>query len=261
MTSACRLCGTSMQAAFSGTLLARHRVTYYDCAICGLLQTEPPYWLDESQTAAINPNATGIMQRNLVLSRIAAAVIHVFFDRRARFLDYAGGYGIFVRLMRDRGFDFYWDDPHAPNLMARSFEGSQLDGERVELITSFESFEHFVDPLAELDRMLTRGDSILLSTTLAPQPAPPLDRWWYYGTEHGQHVSFYRARTLRYLARARSLHVCSNGKNLHLLSRRPIANWRFNVCIASAYIGLAEVLRPLVRSKTLADYDLLGGGK
>jgi hypothetical protein len=260
-TPTCRICGGSVRELFSGTVLGRHAVRYFECAACGLVQTEAPTWLAEAYAEPINPTDTGIMRRNLVLARITAAVINVFFDRRAHFLDFAGGYGIFVRLMRDRGFDFFWDDPHAPNLMARSFEGAQLAGERVELITSFESFEHFTDPVAELDRMLARGDSILLSTLLAPEPAPALDAWWYYGTEHGQHISFYRARTLRHLATQRGLHVCSNGRNLHLLSRRRIANWQFNACVASGYVGLSELLRPLARSRTLADASKLGAKK
>ncbi len=38
------------------------------------------------------------------------------------FLDYAGGYGVFTRLMRDIGFDFYWHDPYTQNLFANGFE-------------------------------------------------------------------------------------------------------------------------------------------
>ena len=93
----------------------------------------------------------------------------------------------------------------------------------------------------------------------APEPAPALDRWWYYGPEHGQHISFYRMKTLRYIAAKRGLYLCSNGRNLHLLTRAPIASWRFNLCAASGYVGISELLRPLVRSKTMADYGKLGG--
>jgi hypothetical protein len=56
---------------------------------------------------------TGIMQRNLYLSKITAFILLLFFDCRKKFLDYAGGYGVFVRLMRDYGFDFYWYDKYA----------------------------------------------------------------------------------------------------------------------------------------------------
>jgi hypothetical protein len=101
----------------------------------------------------------------------------------------------------------------------------------------------------------------LLSTLLAPDPAPAIDRGWYYGVEHGQHISLYRTKKLRYLAQTRGLHVCTNGRNLHLFSRKPIANWRFNVCVATGYVGLSELLRPLVKSKTLSDAERIGGAK
>jgi hypothetical protein len=257
----CRICGESLAERFTGTVLGKHRVRYFDCTRCGLLQTETPTWLDEAYAEAINPTDTGIMRRNLVLARITSALIYRFFDRRARFLDHAGGYGIFVRLMRDRGFDFYWDDPHAPNLLARSFEGAQVGGERFELVTSFESFEHFVEPAVELDRMLERSDSVLLSTVLAPEPAPALDAWWYYGTEHGQHISFYRVRTLQFLAETRGLSLCTNGRNLHLFSRRRLSRWQFNACVATGYVGLTELLRPFARSRTLDDATKLGAKK
>jgi hypothetical protein len=50
------------------------------------------------------------MQRNINLSKMVATILLLFFDFRRKFLDYAGGYGVFVRLMRDIGFDFYWYD-------------------------------------------------------------------------------------------------------------------------------------------------------
>ena len=242
----CRLCGGPLTDVFRARVLDVDNVRYLDCTRCRLLQTEEPTWLDRAYSNAITDADTGILQRNLVLARIASALIYVFFDRRARFLDFAGGYGIFVRLMRDRGFEFYWDDPHAPNLVARECNAAQLGDARVELVTSFESFEHFVHPFVELDRMLERADAILLSTMLASDPAPP-PSWWYYGPEHGQHISFYRVETLRYLAEQRGLHVCTNRRNLHLLSKRKISNIAFNACVAAAYGGVFELARPLAR--------------
>jgi len=33
------------------------------------------------------------------------------------FLDYAAGYGLFVRLMRDAGYNFRWSDLYCQNLL------------------------------------------------------------------------------------------------------------------------------------------------
>jgi hypothetical protein len=50
-----------------------------------------------------------------------------------------GGYGMFVRLMRDGGFDFHREDPLCDNLFAQGFD-RQDDG-TFELVTAFEVFE------------------------------------------------------------------------------------------------------------------------
>ncbi len=50
---------------------------------------------------------------------------------------------MFTRLMRDYGFDFLHYDKHTQNLFARGFE---FHDEKIEAITCFECFEHFVNP-------------------------------------------------------------------------------------------------------------------
>jgi len=37
------------------------------------------------------------------------------------FLDYAAGYGLFVRLMRDAGYNFRWSDLYCQNLFVRGW--------------------------------------------------------------------------------------------------------------------------------------------
>lgn len=200
-------------------MLWKHLVAYFHCNRCGFVQTEEPYWLEEAYQNPINVYDTGILSRNHRLSQQVAAVIYFLFDKEARFLDYAGGYGIFTRLMRDIGFDFYWDDPHTQNLLARGFEYSGPDGD-IELVTAFECIEHFVDPLAEFERLLSLSSSILLSTEPIADNPPPPEEWWYYALGHGQHVSFYSEKTLRFLADKFSLNYYGAGTNLFLLSSK-----------------------------------------
>jgi len=53
------------------------------------------------------------MSRNISSSKITAVILFFLFKKFGKFLDFGGGYGIFTRLMRDIGFDFYWYDPHS----------------------------------------------------------------------------------------------------------------------------------------------------
>ncbi len=53
-------------------------------------------------------------------------------------------------MMRDIGFDFYWNDIYADNLLARGFELNNL--ESLEVITALECFEHFLNPIEEFEK-------------------------------------------------------------------------------------------------------------
>jgi hypothetical protein len=105
----CNVCKTEMKHEFSEKILFKHLVNYYCCPNCQLLQTEKPYWLSESYGDAIVDADTGLIARNVSISKKVASVIYFLSNKKnEKFLDYAGGYGMFTRIMRDYGFDFYW---------------------------------------------------------------------------------------------------------------------------------------------------------
>jgi hypothetical protein len=192
-------------------------VTFFRCGRCGFIQTEEPYWLAEAYREPINATDTGYVQRNIECAQVTRAVIHWLKRSEGPFVDYGGGYGIFVRMMRDLGFDFRLMDKFCPNLFARGFEAE--DSTRYRLLTAFEVFEHLPNPREELERMLKLSDVILFGTRLAPGDRESFARWDYLGLEHGQHVSFFTFEALARLAADFGLHLCSNFGTLHLLSR------------------------------------------
>jgi|TARA_B100000809_G_scaffold52083_1_gene47328 hypothetical protein len=218
LSTVCRVCKMQAEDLFSTVVLGKYSVTYCKCSQCGYVQTEEPYWLDEAYNNPINDSDTGMIMRNLWLKNIAVTLIYFLFDKKRKFLDYGGGYGVFVRLMRDVGFDFYWQDKHTENLFAQGFEFSESDNTNVELLTCFEAFEHFADPLAELEKLLTISRNILLSTEFIPEPTPLPDDWWYYSTEHGQHIGFFQKKTFEFLAKKYNLFFYTNGQNIHLFT-------------------------------------------
>ena len=62
--SACPICKTPRDVAFTHLVLKKYQVKYLVCGHCGLLQTETPYWLDEAYGEAIAGSDTGLVQRN-----------------------------------------------------------------------------------------------------------------------------------------------------------------------------------------------------
>jgi len=234
------------------TVLKMHSVRYFRCNNCGFICTEEPYWLQEAYSDAITGSDIGLVRRNTRLARIAETLIRIFFSSKGLFLDYAGGYGLFVRLMRDRGLDFRWYDRYCTNLFAKGFTGSVEGNVSYRLMTAFEVFEHLVDPLEEIDQMLTFSRNILFTTELVPSGCPKPEDWWYYGLEHGQHVSFYTKRTLEIIAARHNMHLASNGKSMHLLSEK-----RMPICLfyLLARYKAAMLISPLLPGTSLLPKD------
>lgn len=253
----CKICSAHTERFAKAKVLGKHQIAYFHCSKCGFVQTEEPFWLEEAYQNPINIFDTGILSRNLRLAQQTSTVLYFLFKRNGLFLDYAGGYGIFTRLMRDIGFDFYWDDPHTQNLTARGFEYT-ADKSGIEVLTAFESFEHFVDPLTEFEKLLSFSSNILFSTELvAAQPPRPED-WWYYGLEHGQHVSFYAEKTLRFLADRYGLNYYSSGTNLHLLTTKRFNPKRFRLIVRKYHKwGLYSWVARQMKSRIESDMETL----
>jgi Methyltransferase domain len=218
----CKICQTPSTKVFEAKVLYRYDTAYHQCPACGFLQPDTPHWLEEAYHAAITSLDLGLLKRNLELREVVSAVVRTYFRSSGKMLDYGGGYGVLVRLLRDRGFDFYRQDMYADNLFAKHFDLADAGATRFELLTAFEVFEHLEDPVAELEKMLQYSDNILFSTELQPHAHPTPASWWYILPEIGQHISLFSRRSLEVLAERYSLHFYTNGKNLHLLTRKKI---------------------------------------
>ena len=218
----CKICGGNSDLAFQANILNAHNVSYFVCSNCGFIQTEEPYWLEDAYKKSISLTDTGIIQRNLFSVKITTAFIKLFFNSKSSYVDMAGGYGLFVRMMRDKGFSFLWNDLYTENIFAQGFEFDKNQDIHTELITAFEAFEHFVNPTQELETMLEVSKNIFFSTLLTPQAIPDKN-WWYYAFQTGQHISFYSKKSLLELAKKYNLQLYSNNKDFHLLTEKRLS--------------------------------------
>ena len=219
----CKICNGPTKKFDNGFILNKYYIDYFQCEKCGFVQTESPYWLKESYSDAISVSDTGVISRNIIFSKLATIMMSLCVNTKRDFLDYGGGYGIFTRIMRDNGFNFYWYDKYAINLVARGFEGS-ISEKKYEAITSFENFEHFENPIEEIEKIFSLTDFVLFSTELITVPAPSTNNWWYYCLEHGQHISIFSNKTLEYIAKKYGYNLISNGRNLHIFSKKKLNN-------------------------------------
>jgi hypothetical protein len=248
----CKICNKQTQKIFNHIVLNKYNVDYFFCSSCCFIQTEKPYWLKESYSDPIAAIDTGIIKRNLLYTKRASTIIYFLFDKNKAFLDFGGGNGLFVRMMRDIGFDFYWEDKFAENLLSKGFEFSN-NKNPIELQTSFECFEHFVDPIGEISNLLQKSDSIMFSTQLFSNYPPKPEEWWYYNFEAGQHISLYSLKTLKVISNKFNLNLNSDYRGFHLLTKKKINNTVYNFFVKFSLLGLSSFVKLVMKSKTNSD--------
>lgn len=237
----CPICGHDGTQIFQNTILCKYEVSYYQCPHCKLIYTEAPYWLEEAYQDAIVGTDTGLMQRNISFCVTVNTLLRKFFTGGQSFLDYGGGYGIFVRMMRDVGHRFQWMDKYSENLVAKGFE---YQGEPVDLVTAFELFEHFDKPIQEIENLLGYSRNILVSTTVYEEEQGYPDKsWWYYAPHAGQHIVFYHRRTFEYLAGKYQLNYYQINNTLHLLTEKKLPIRSFNLLMKSRAGKVYQYLR------------------
>jgi hypothetical protein len=235
----CKICLGNSATYDQKLVLDQYQVTYFKCGTCGFIQTEEPYWLEQAYGNAITSLDIGLIYRNEHNAPIVGTVIKRLFDSHRSFIDYGGGYGLLVRMMRDRGFDFYRQDKFCENLFAKDFDYEDAPVKRFELLTAFEVLEHLVDPVAELKEMAKLSDNFLFSTELQPESSQALADWWYFTPETGQHVSLYTSRALQVLAEQFGMHLLSF-HDLHLFTRDKKSKMVYQLCFNNKFRQLTN---------------------
>ena len=259
MNNICPICQLDRDNIFKAKLLQKYEVDYFYCKNCGFLQTEQPYWLEEAYHSAIASTDTGLVGRNVAISKKLACILYYVFEKDSQYLDVAGGYGLLTRLMRDVGFDFYWSDLYCQNIMARGFEASKANNS-FSAVTAFEVLEHTYDPIDFISNSISEMEckTFIFSTQLFNGIPPAPSNWWYYAHETGQHISFFQHKTLAFIADKMSLKLYSSGSNgLHILTQKPINDRLFSFLSGRFSKFIYEYVKRQMSSKLFTDRDLI----
>ncbi len=254
----CKICKSfQIKRLFEKTILNKYLISYYQCTACGFMFTETPFWLKEAYESAITNLDIGLLHRNLNLIPITKNLVRFIKKRKGIFLDYAGGYGVFSRLMRDEGFNYYTLDQFCENIFAKTFDLIDAKNEqKFDLVSAFEVFEHLEDPTNELEKMLNYSDTIFFSTELTPV-GTELHNWWYLTEITGQHISFYSNESLKFLAEKFGLHYYSNRKNLHLFSKNKFSKLAFLIISTRKSTRLMDFFYAKNSSLLTSDFNKL----
>ncbi|MDD2366331.1 MAG: class I SAM-dependent methyltransferase [Desulfuromonadaceae bacterium] len=218
-----------------------------------------PFWLDDVNSNPIAAADTGLVRRNISLASQVAGVLYLLMGERGigRYVDVAGGHGLFTRLMRDLGFDFYWVDLYCKNILSQGFEYEQEIG-ACRAVTAFEVLEHLQNPAEFIQDALSMSGAhtILFSTELYDGIPPQPDDWPYYAFANGQHIAFYQRRTLERLAANLGLYfVSANG--LHIFSKKRINEQLLGLVTSILSPCVALWIRFHLGSKTVSDHKLI----
>jgi hypothetical protein len=230
-----------------------HNADYQLCDNCGFMFVDNPTWLEEAYASPINLSDTGYVMRNIYLSKKTLVLFSVLFGTKKNYLDYAGGYGMLTRIMRDYGLNYFNDDVYTENLFAQGFE---FEDQKITALTCFECFEHLPNPIEEIEKMLTISKNVFFSTRLLPAETPN-DEWEYYGFDHGQHISFYSKKTLEFIAKKNNLFFYTNNDNLHMFTNKKINKLLFNIILLSTKLQIDIFFKKMLKSKTTQDSNYL----
>jgi hypothetical protein len=219
----CRVCAEEALISHQGTVLGHCQVTYFRCPACEFWFTEEPYWLDEAYTHIVEGVDTRLVERNLSVARELGVLLPRLFPT-GPYVDWASGCGLLVRLMRDAGFEFYWEDKYAENFLAREYDWSKRADQNLHAtcVSAIEVLEHTPDPLEFLRSILAQTGTPAIFFTECLHDGTSYDPgWWYLLPHSGQHISFYSLKTLQTIADRLGLSLQSVGSS-HLITKEPL---------------------------------------
>jgi 2-polyprenyl-3-methyl-5-hydroxy-6-metoxy-1,4-benzoquinol methylase len=190
----CRLCGGNLLHRFNITVLRKYTVPYYECEKCLSLQTEQPYWLDEAYNH-LSGLDTGAAQRNIHNLAACYTLSRLFNFKNV--IDIGGGDGLLCRLLRDYDINCFVKDKYAKPTYAQGF--TEPDFVKPDFIIALEVFEHFSNPITDLEQLFGyNANALLVSTGIYNNQTAD---WWYLAPEGGQHVFFYSEPALLLIAK------------------------------------------------------------
>ncbi len=221
----CKICGSNSAKIFEKIILQKYPSGYYQCIHCDFIQTDETIWLKEAYTNAITSLDIGLASRNIKLREEISKIIDAYFPESKIYLDYAGGYGLFTRIMRDVGFDYYRQDDYCENIFANHFDITDTQFKHFDVVTAFEVLEHFNAPLEEIKKVLDYSDTVIFSTEIIPDSNFNVENWWYIAPETGQHIAFYSKKSMQIIAEEFGRnYYCRNGK-IHIFTTKMISNF------------------------------------
>lgn len=253
----CRICNSRAKFVFNHLVMNEVAADYYYCSNCGYLFVDKPHWLHLAYSDAIASTDTGLVARNINISKKLTLILYWLFGERGKgcYVDIAGGYGMLTRLMRDHGIRFYWVDKYCQNNLSIGFEYSEDVIDKIVAITAMEVLEHLEDPADFILASLTQynTDTLFFTTELYSDKVPDPASWWYYSFETGQHIGFFQQRTLQFIAQKIGMNFHTH-KGIHILTKKNLSMFSLKLALSRISLSSFGIVRRKLSSLTMIDH-------
>ena len=201
------------------------------CTNCDYLYLENPNWLEIAYKNKFYGD-TGFIYRNFNLVKLSLILFRIWklFSGKKfpKACDFGAGIGMYARLMRDNGYNFYGSDQYSELLLIKPFINENSE---YKVKTAFEVVEHLISLPDFLKKQIKNVDLFLFSTELREVGFVPKDDWWYYSFEIGQHIGFHSKKSIKKAFDISSLDskkLISFGSSIHAFVNTKNGNFHSN---------------------------------
>lgn len=202
---------------------AQYNIKYYYCKNCYFI------FLDEEKIISPKKEKERYMKHNndfsnegyvIMFKRFIKRWIRPYYIPFGTALDFGcGPVPVLALLLKEEGFEVDIYDLHfAPEKV--------YTNKKYDLITLTEVIEHLKNPLKIINtliRHLNRNGILVIMTLFHPENEEVFKKWWY--RTDCTHISFYSAKTFRYIANTLDLKVLiTDEKNICVLCKNKYEN-------------------------------------
>lgn len=230
-------------------LQTRIKTQLVHCCNCDFLYLENPHWLEKAYRHGFLGD-TGYVQRNLEQARFTRLLMlcHDFISKQKKCIracDLGTGIGLFPRIMRDYGYDFWGTDQFSDMQLIKPYINPVF---KSEICTSFEVVEHIQSLTDFMLKNIMDSEIFLFSTLLRDDREIPSNDWWYYAFKLGQHISFHSRESILH-----ALKVC-NAPSSKLIS---INKGLHAVLLTSEFYQSLKLAQAIYRHRLLRPLEML----
>lgn len=208
----CKICGSQHLKEITA-----HKQKYYGCANCHFIFIDESHLMTREEEFAeyeLHENTIDNEGYVMMFERFMEEGLYPYVKTPKRVLDFGCGPGpVLAELMKRKGYEVeVYDIFYAPDKPKGLFDA----------VTSTEVFEHFVNPLKEIElilSMMKKGAYMAVMTQYHPKDDEEFKKWWY--NREDSHISFYTTETFEYIASKYNLeYVYNNKKNISVLMKK-----------------------------------------